>query len=114
MGFASSLPRTGARNKDILVEVDHLSGSPIVRATEREMAGAAIKFVQVVFLDRFGAPRNVVTDNGPAFVAVAVRQCVPSGGVSWSTVRQYSSQANERVGLVVATMKRALEKVAQS
>lgn len=114
MDFLARLLETGTATKYILLGVEHLSGWPTMKATEQETADVAIEFVQVKLLEHFCAPRNIVPDNVPAFVAMAYRQFLRTRGISWRRVGQYSPQANGKVKWSFGTMRRALGKVVRS
>lgn len=64
MNLASPLSETNARNKNISVGVPHLSGWPVVRATQQETAVVPVELVRVALVEHSGAPQSVVTDNG--------------------------------------------------
>lgn len=73
MDFAGLLPKIDRGHEYIVLAVEHLSDWPIVKATQREAASVATELAQVEVLQHFGAPRNIVTKNGPAFVVMEFR-----------------------------------------
>lgn len=114
MKFACSPSDTDMRNKYILVWIGHFSGWVIVTATQQETAHVAVKFVQGELWEHFGAQRNTVTDNGPAFVAIAFCEFLRSSGTNWRTTSEYAPQVDGKAECRVKTMKRALGNLVQS
>lgn len=60
-------PRRDKRKKYILLAVQHLSGWPILRAVNSQIAINAVQFFKQEIVSQFESPCMVLTDNGPAF-----------------------------------------------
>eukprot|EP00245_Coleochaete_scutata_P000411 TRINITY_DN1051_c1_g1_i1.p1 TRINITY_DN1051_c1_g1~~TRINITY_DN1051_c1_g1_i1.p1 ORF type:complete len:1227 (+),score=252.29 TRINITY_DN1051_c1_g1_i1:430-3681(+) len=109
LDFAGPLPTTARHNRYVLVMVEHFSKwIELVALPDKTSRGAAQAFVDRV-LSRFGAPAEVLTDQGGEFLGEFQEMCE----VAMIDHRQTSRDHPEADGLaerVVQTVKRGLRK----
>jgi len=79
-----------------------LSVSPLRKATGKKIR----EVIDELVINRWGTPRELLTDNGTEFVNKDLRAFAEEPGIAHSTIPPYHPQANpvERVNRVVKTM----------
>lgn len=68
--FAGPLPTTDSGNRFLLVCVKHLTGWPIVRATDNSTVSVVIRFMEEEIIPPFGALGFFISDNSSCFTAL--------------------------------------------
>ncbi|KAH8952462.1 hypothetical protein BDL97_09G086500 [Sphagnum fallax] len=109
LDFAGPLPLTVRHNKYVLVMVEHFSKwIELVPSPDKSSEGVAYAFLDRV-LSHFGAPTEVLTDQGTEFQGEFQVLCDKALIDHRTTFRDHP-EANGLVERVVQTMKRALRK----
>ena len=94
INFAGLLPETSSRNKDLLLEVEHLSSWPVASAIgERSFKiTGVIEFVEEDIFHQYGNPIRIVRDGDSKLDEAAVREFIESNSISWRII----SACNQR------------------
>jgi transposase-like protein len=109
LDFAGPLPVTPRHNKYVLVMIKHFSKwIELVALPDKFSEGAAYSFLDLV-LSRFGAPANVLIDQGQEFLGEFQMLCEQAMIDHRTTSRDYP-EANGLAECVVQTVKRGLRK----
>lgn len=59
---------------------------------------------------RFGLPNNIVTDNGPQFIALEFKEFCSNNGISHTLIAPYHPSSNGQAQRFVQTFKSAMQK----
>ena len=97
------------KNKMWLLVVDAFSKWPEIHSMESTTAEATIKHLRHIF-STHGLPRQIVSDNGPQFVATSFEQFCKSRGIHHIKTAPYSPRSNGEAERLVQTFKRAIDK----
>ena len=103
------LPKSYAGHEYLLVAVDHFSKwceiFPIKKATGKNIACILVRQL----FSRYGAPRCLLSDNGPQFISRAVEAVCSEWGVHQKFITPYHPQTNwvERVNRNIKGMLQA-------
>ena len=76
---------------------------------ELTTAETTIKHLRQIF-STHGLPRQIVSDNGPQFVATSFEQFCKSRGIHHIKTAPYSPRSNGKAERLVQTFKRAIDK----
>ena len=98
--------------KDYLVTVDYYSGYWELDRLHSTDAVAVIKKLKSHFA-RHGSPCQLVSDNGPQFVAAEFRKFTRAWDIEHTPTSPYNSKANGKVEAAVKSAKRLLRKTAK-
>ena len=97
------------KNKMWLLAVDAFSKWPEIHSMESTTAETTIKHLRQIF-STHGLPRQIVSDNGPQFVATSFEQFCKSRGIHHIKTAPYSPRSNGKAERLVQTFKRAIDK----
>ena len=97
------------RGKMWLLVVDAYSKWPEVVMMESTTAETTIKQLQKIF-SAHGLPLQIISDNGPQFVAEKFQQFCMSRGIKHTTTAPYHPRSNGEVERFVQTFKLAMDK----
>ena len=70
--FIGQLPRTPSGNQWIITAIDYATGWPIAKALPDSKAWRVAKFIYEEIVLNFGAPKEILSDNGANFLAEVV------------------------------------------
>ena len=98
------------RKKMWMLVVDAYSKWPEVVMMESTTAEATTKQLQQIF-STHGLPLQIISDNGPQFVAETFQQFCMSRGIQHLTTAPYNPSSNGEVERFVRTFKLAIDKV---
>ena len=99
-------------NKYLLVFIDTFSGWVEAFLTKAEMANVVAKKILEEIFPRFGIPKVIGSDNGPAFVAQVSQGLATQLGINWKLHCAYRPQSLGQVERVNRTIKETLTKLA--
>lgn len=99
-------------NKYLLVFVDTFSGWVEAFPTKSETAQVVAKKILEEILPRFGVPKVIGSDNGPAFVAQVSQGLASQLGIDWKLHCAYRPQSSGQVERMNRTLKETLTKLA--
>ena len=99
-------------NKYLLVFIDTFSGWVEAYPTKTETAQIVAKIILEEILPRFGIPKVIGSDNGPAFVAQVSQGLATQLGVNWKLHCAYHPQSSGQVERINRTLKETLTKLA--
>jgi transposase InsO family protein len=109
LDFAGPLPKTGRKNIYVLVMVEHFSKWIELAATSSKASEVvAIEFLDRV-LSRFGAPAEVLTDQGTEFKG-AFQELCNKAYIDHRVTSRNHPEADGLAERIVQTVKRALRK----
>ncbi|XP_076767284.1 uncharacterized protein LOC143433999 [Arvicanthis niloticus] len=98
-------------NKYLLVFVDVFSGWVETFPTKKETANVVAKKILEDILPRFGVPKVIGSDNGPAFVAQVSQGLARQLGINWKLHCAYRPQSSGQVERMNRTIKETLTKL---
>ncbi|XP_055978462.1 LOW QUALITY PROTEIN: uncharacterized protein LOC130031220 [Sorex fumeus] len=99
-------------NKYLLVFIDTFSGWPEAFPTKKETALVVAKKLLEEIFPRFGLPKVIGSDNGPAFVAQVSQGLARTLGFDWKLHCAYRPQSSGQVERMNRTIKETLTKLA--
>lgn len=99
-------------NKYLLVFIDTFSGWVEAFPTKSETAQMVTKKILEEILPRFGIPKVIGSDNGPAFVAQVSQELATQLGINWKLHCAYRPQSSGQVERMNRTLKETLTKLA--
>ncbi|XP_055249413.1 uncharacterized protein K02A2.6-like [Moschus berezovskii] len=99
-------------NKYLLVFVDTFSGWTEAFTTRRETAQVVVKKILEDIFPRFGLPKVIGSDNGPAFVSQVSQLVAKILGINWKLHCAYRPQSSGQVERMNRTLKETLTKLA--
>ncbi|XP_062936685.1 protein NYNRIN-like [Cynocephalus volans] len=99
-------------NRYLLVFVDTFSGWVEAFPTKTETALTVCKKILEEILPRFGIPKVIGSDNGPAFVAQVSQGLATQLGINWKLHCAYRPQSSGQVERMNRTIKETLTKLA--
>lgn len=99
-------------NKYLLVFVDTFSGWVEAFPTRSETAQVVAKKILEEIFPRFGLPKVIRSDNGPAFVAQVSQGLASQLGINWKLHCAYRPQSSGQVERMNRTLKETLTKLA--
>lgn len=99
-------------NRYLLVFVDTFSGWVEAFPTKTETALTVCKKILEEILPRFGIPKVLGSDNGPAFVAQVSQGLATQLGINWKLHCAYRPQSSGQVERMNRTIKETLTKLA--
>lgn len=99
-------------NKYLLVFIDTFSGWVEAFPTKTETALVVCKKILEEILPRFGIPKVLGSDNGPAFVAQVSQGLATQLGTDWKLHCAYRPQSSGQVERMNRTIKETLTKLA--
>lgn len=108
--FIGPLPETTSKNRYILTFVDCFTGWPEAIATPDCTAETFTKHFIDLYMCRHNPPREVLSDNGPAFAAAFTKQLIETAGIKQLFTPTYHPESNpaERLNQTIGTALRAL------
>ncbi|CAD7673558.1 unnamed protein product [Nyctereutes procyonoides] len=98
-------------NKYLLVFVDTFSGWTEAFPTKRETAQVVVKKILEEIFPRFGLPKVIGSDNGPAFVSQVSQLVARLLGINWKLHCAYRPQSSGQVERMNRTIKETLTKL---
>ncbi|CAD7669362.1 unnamed protein product [Nyctereutes procyonoides] len=98
-------------NKYLLVFVDTFSGWTEAFPTKRETAQVVVKKILEEIFPRFGLPKVIGSDNGPAFVSQVSQLVARLLGINWKLLCAYRPQSSGQVERMNRTIKETLTKL---
>ena len=84
-------------NKYLLVFIDTFSGWTEAFPTKRETAQMVVKKILKDIFPRFGLPKVIGSDNGPAFVSQVSQGVAKTLGINWKLHCAYRPQSSGQV-----------------
>ena len=99
-------------NKYLLVFIDTFSGWVEAFPTKKETANVVVKKILEEILPRFGIPKVMGSDNGPAFVSQVSQGLARQLGTNWKLHCAYRPQSSGQVERMNRTLKETLTKIA--
>ena len=99
-------------NKYLLVFIDTFSGWTEAFPTKRETAQMVVKKILEDIFPRFGLPKVIGSDNGPAFVSQVSQGVAKTLGINWKLHCAYRPQSSGQVERINKTIKETLSKLA--
>lgn len=99
--------------KALLVFTCSLTGWPEVYPTRTEKAQEVIKRLLTEIIPRFGLPRCIGSDNGPAFIASIVDGVCKALQIQWKLHAAYRPQSSGKTERMNRTLKAQLAKLCQ-
>ena len=99
-------------NKYLLVFIDTFSGWVEEFPTKKETANVVVKKILEEILPRFGIPKVMGSDNGPAFVSQVSQGLARQLGTNWKLHCAYRPQSSGQVERMNRTLKETLTKIA--
>ena len=81
-------------NKYLLVFIDTFSGWVEAYPTKKETANVVVKKILEEIFPRFGIPKVIGSDNGPAFVAQVSQGLAIQLGIDWKLHCAYRPQSS--------------------
>lgn len=97
-----------------MVYVEHLTGWPVVRATERATTIEVKLFMEEDIISPFGAPKIIISDNAMCFSFHELHDIMEKHGAEWRTVLAYAPMSNGRAERMVGTIKRGIGRLLTS
>nr|AEF12610.1 pol protein [Porcine endogenous retrovirus B] len=98
-------------NKYLLVFVDTFSGWVEAYPTKKETSTVVAKKILEEIFPRFGIPKVIGSDNGPAFVAQVSQGLAKILGIDWKLHCAYRPQSSGQVERMNRTIKETLTKL---
>ena len=98
-------------NKYLLVFIDTFSGWVEAFPTKKETATVVAKKILEEILPRFGVPKVIGSDNGPAFVSQVSQGLARQLGINWKLHCAYRPQSSGQVERMNRTLKETLTKL---
>jgi hypothetical protein len=107
------LPRTSQGHVHIVVAVDYLTKWPEARAIPDATAESVAKFFYEDIICRHGCPKEIVSDNGSAFISQLVEKLLQQHQIKHRLISPYHPQTNELVERFNRTLCKAIAKYVQ-
>jgi len=98
--------------KDYLVMVDYYSGFWELDRLHTTDSGTVVQKLKRHFA-RYGSPCQLVSDNGPQFVAAEFQKLTKEWGIKHMVTSSYNSKANGHIETAVKSSKKLLHKTAE-
>ena len=95
------------RGKTYILLVDYYSQFVEVQQLQSMTTSSVISFLKPIFA-RYGIPATLISDNGPQFASVEMKQFAETYGFSHVTTSPYYPQANGQAERTVKTIKNLL------
>lgn len=99
-------------NRYLLVFIDTFSGWTEAFPTKHETAQVVVKKILKEIFPRFGLPKVIGSDNGPAFVSQVSQMVAKTLGINWKLHCAYRPQSSGQVERANRTIKETLTKLA--
>ena len=108
--FIGPLPETTSKNRYILTFIDCFTGWPEAIATPDCTAETFTKHFIDLYICRHNPPREILSDNGPAFAAAFTKELIEKAGTKQLFTPTYHPESNpaERLNQTIGTALRAL------
>jgi transposase InsO family protein len=100
------------RYKYLLVLIDTFSGWVEAFPTKRETAQVVAKVLLEEIIPRYGIPKTLGSDNGPAFISNVLQGLARAVGTNWKLHCEYNPQSSGQVERMNWTLKETLSKLA--
>ena len=113
MDMAGPLPTTPSGKRFILLVVDHFTRYVVAEAVSSASAATAAQFWVERVVARFGAPEQLLSDNGTNFVAQLFAEVCRLTGSRRRLTTAYSPQGDSRAERHIQTIKRTLRRMAE-
>src|SRR4051812_5840292 len=94
INIVDPLAKTTQGNVYIVVAVDYLTKWPEARAIPDATANSIAKFFYEDIICRHGCPKELVSDNGSAFISQMVEKLLEQHHVKHQLISLYHSQSN--------------------
>ena len=107
------LPKTSQGNVHIVVAVDYLTKWPEARAIPDATADSVAKFFYEDIICRHGCPKEIVSDNGSAFISQMVEKLLQQHQIKHRLISPYHPQTNGLVERFNRTLCKAIAKYVQ-
>jgi transposase InsO family protein len=98
--------------KYFLVLIDTFSGWVEAFPTKRETAQVVAKVLLEEIIPRYGIPKTLGSDNGPAFISNVLQGLARAVGTNWKLHCEYNPQSSGQVERMNQTLKETLSKLA--
>ncbi len=100
-------------NKDYLIIVDYFSKYPIVAQLSTLTSSSVVKAFKTTCA-MFGAPKEIVSDNGPQFIGSDFQTFTNDWGIKHTTSSPYHPKSNGLAERTIQTVKRLIKKCAET
>jgi hypothetical protein len=107
------LPKTARKNRYIVVAMDYLTKWPEARAIPDMTAKSVASFFYEDIVCRHGCPKEIVSDNGSAFISKMVESLLEHHQIKHRLISPYHPQSNGLVERFNRTLCKALAKYVQ-
>src|SRR5215208_3096728 len=107
------LPKTARKNRYIVIAMDYLTKWPEARAIPDMTAKSVASFFYEDIVCRYGCPKEIVSDNGSAFISKMVESLLENHQVKHRLISPYHPQSNGLVERFNRTLCKALAKYVQ-
>jgi transposase InsO family protein len=97
LDFIGILPTTPNGNKWIITAIDYATGWPIAKATSDALASTVADFLHDEIFVHYGAPMELLSDNGTNIVGDVVRYYTQQLGLKHRTTTPYHPRTNGKV-----------------
>jgi hypothetical protein len=104
------LPATPNKNKWIITAIDYATGWPVAKAVPEATEEAIARFLHEDIFINYGAPRELLSDNGPNLLAGAVQHYVKILQTRHRTTTPYHPRTNGKVENLNGLLGRILTK----
>jgi transposase InsO family protein len=111
MDFVQNLPETKAGNRHIITAIDYATRWTVCRAVPEMTAAAVAKFLYHDILLNFGAPYEIITDRGAAFLSEALQDFEATQRIRHRASTPYHPQTNGMVERMHATLGAMITKL---
>src|SRR5947209_2459324 len=113
INIVGPLPKTSQGNVHIVVAVDYLTKWPEARAIPDATAESVAKFFYEDIICRHGCPKEIVSDNGSAFISQLVEKLLQQHQIKHRLISPYHPQTNGLVERFNRTLCKAIAKYVQ-
>jgi hypothetical protein len=107
------LPKTKNSNSYIVVAMDYLTKWPEARAIPDQTAKTVASFFYEDIICRHGCPKEIVSDNGSAFISQMVESLLERHQIKHRLISPYHPQSNGLVERFNRTLCKAIAKYVQ-
>jgi hypothetical protein len=112
--FVGPLPSTKSRKRYIIVAMDYFTKWPEAKATTRDTAEEAAKFIYEDIICRHGCPQNIISDRGTHFKNKLIESLMERFNIKHNFSTSYHPQTNGLVERFNKTLCEALAKLSNN
>lgn len=87
---------TEGKNKYIPIFEDHFMNRPIASIIDNVTSAEVIRYVEKDFIDPFGPPNTIVSDNAVCFTSSALKKFKGGLSIYWKKVPAYAPMSNRK------------------